>query len=126
MTPPAPPSHLLKGIVMTSIKKITVFLASLVVAGIVLNTSIASAQQQLPNMYCIATYEQLIKQTQEKELLLAFVGVTRTGLNLWFFANSTDFSVFFKDRITGNYCTAPNYFGNIIDITPMPTDPLTE
>ena len=117
MTPPAPPSHLLKGIVMTSIKKITVFLASLVVAGIVLNTSIASAQQQLPNMYCIATYEQLIKQTQEKELLLAFVGVTRTGLNLWFFANSTDFSVFFKDRVTGQYCTAPNYYGVILNST---------
>ena len=106
---------------MTSIKKITTFLASLVVASILLNTtpyaSIASAQQQLPNMYCIPTYEQLIKETQEKELLLAFVGVTRTGLNLWFFANSTDFSVFFKDRVTGQYCTAPNYYGMILNST---------
>ena len=104
---------------MTSIKKITIFLSSLVVAGIVLNTSIASAQQQLPNMYCIATYEQLIKQTQEKELLLAFVGVTRIGLNLWFFANSTDFSVFFKDRVTGQYCTAPNYYGSTVNAPPV-------
>jgi hypothetical protein len=114
---------------MTSIKKITTFLASLVVASILLNTtpyaSIASAQQA-GGMYCVSSYEQLVMETQEKELLLAFVGITRTGMPLWFFANSTNFSVFFKDRITGNYCTAPNYFGNIIDITPMPTDPLTE
>ena len=104
---------------MTVIKKITAFLASLVVANIVLNTSIASAQQ-LPNMFCIPTYEHLIEQTQEKELLLAFVGVTRTGMSLWFFANATDFSVFFKDRVTGQYCTAPNYYGMILN--PAPTE----
>ena len=99
---------------MTSIKRITTFLASLVVASIVLNTSIASAQG---NFFCIPTYEELIKQTEEKELVLAFAGVARQGKALWFFINDTDWSVFFKDRVTGHYCTAPNYYGTILDPT---------
>ena len=105
---------------MISIKKITTFLASLVVAGIVLSTSIVFAQQaQQSNFFCIPTYEHLIEQTEKRELLLAFVGVTRTGMSLWFFANATDFSVFFKDRVTGQYCTAPNYYGSILNATPV-------
>ena len=102
---------------MTVIKKITTFLASLVVAGIVLNASIVFAQQS--NFFCIPTYEQLIEQTEKRKLLLAFVGVTRTGMSLWFFANATDFSVFFKDRVTGQYCTAPNYYGSILNAIPV-------
>ena len=106
---------------MTVIKKITTFLASFVFVGILLNTtpyaSIASAQQG--NYFCIPTYDQLIKQTSEKELLLAFVGMTGTGMTLYFFANGTDFSVFFKDRATGQYCTAPNYYGNILNPAPI-------
>ena len=100
---------------MTSVKKITTFLASLVVAGIVLNVSIVSAQQS--NFFCIPTYEELIKQTEKKELVLAFAGVARQGQALWFFVNDTDWSVFFKDRVTGHYCTAPNYYGTILDPT---------
>ena len=105
---------------MISIKKITTFLASLVVAGIVLSNSIVFAQQaQQSDFFCIPTYEQLIEQTEKRELLLAFVGVTRTGMSLWFFANATDFSVFFKDRVTGQYCTAPNYYGSILNAIPV-------
>ena len=103
---------------MISVKKITTFLASLVVVGIILNTSIASAQQS--NFYCIPTYEELIKQTEEIELVLAFAGVARMGQPLWFFINDTDWSVFFKDRVTGHYCTAPNYYGTIV--TAVPTE----
>jgi hypothetical protein len=100
---------------MTSIKKITISLASFVVAGIILNTSFVSAQQS--NFFCIPTYEELIKQTEEKELVLAFAGVARQGQALWFFINDTDWSVFFKDRTTGHYCTAPNYYGTILSPT---------
>ena len=101
---------------MTVIKKITTFLASLVVASVALNTSIASAQG---NFFCIPTYEELIKQTEEKELVLAFAGVAKQGQSLWFFINDTDWSVFFKDRATGQYCTAPNYYGNILNPAPI-------
>ena len=102
---------------MISIKKITTFLASLVVAGIVLSTSIVSAQQS--NFFCIPTYEQLIEQTEKKELVLAFAGVARQGQPLWFFVNDTEFSVFFKDRVTGQYCTAPNYYGVTVNAPPV-------
>tara|TARA_B100000929_G_C15399587_1_gene384081 strand:+ start:37 stop:357 length:321 start_codon:yes stop_codon:yes gene_type:complete len=102
---------------MTSIKKVTIFLASLVVAGIILNTSIASAQQS--NFFCIPTYEQLIEQTEKKELVLAWAGVARQGQALWFFVNDTDWSVFFKDRTTGHYCTAPNYYGSTVNAPPV-------
>jgi len=105
---------------MTVIKKITTFLASLVVAGIVLNASIVFAQQTQGNFFCIPTYEQLIEQTEKKELVLAFAGVARQGQPLWFFVNDTDWSVFFKDRTTGHYCTAPNYYGTIV--TAVPTE----
>ena len=101
---------------MTSIKKITTFLASLVVASVALNTSIASAQG---NFFCIPTYEQLIEQTEKKELVLAFAGVARQGQPLWFFVNDTEFSVFFKDRVTGQYCTAPNYYGVTVNAPPV-------
>ena len=100
---------------MTSVKKITTFLASLVVASVALNTTLNA--QQL-SVFCIPSYEQLIKQTGEKELLLEFAGVTKTGISLWFFANARDFSVFFKDHTTGQYCTAPNYYGAILNATP--------
>ena len=102
---------------MTSIKKITIFLASLVVAGIVLSTSIVSAQQS--NFFCIPTYEQLIEQTEKKELVLAWAGVARQGQALWFFVNDTDWSVFFIDRTTGHYCTAPNYYGSTVNAPPV-------
>ena len=101
---------------MTVIKKITTFLASLVVASVALNTSIASAQG---NFFCIPTYEELIKQTEEKELVLAWAGVARQGQPLWFFVNDTEFSVFFKDRVTGQYCTAPNYYGVTVNAPPV-------
>ena len=100
---------------MTVIKKITTFLASLVVAGIVLNASIVFAQQS--NFFCIPTYEQLIEQTEKRELVLAFAGVAKQGQPLWFFVNATDWSVFFKDRATGHYCTAPNYYGTVLNPT---------
>ena len=101
---------------MTSIKKITTFLASLVVASVALNTTLNA--QQGGGIFCIPTYEELIKQTEDKELVLAFAGVARQGQALWFFINDTDWSVFFKDRATGQYCTAPNYYGKILDPTP--------
>ena len=110
-----PPSHLLKGHVMTSVKKITTFLASLIVASVALNTTLNA--QQGGGIFCIPTYEELIKQTEDKELVLAFAGVARQGQALWFFINDTDWSVFFKDRVTGHYCTAPNYYGTILDPT---------
>ena len=116
---PGAPSHLLKGHVMTSIKKITTFLASLVVASVALNTTLNAQQAQQSDFFCIPTYEHLIEQTEKRKLLLAFVGVTRTGMSLWFFANATDFSVFFKDRVTGQYCTAPNYYGSILNAIPV-------
>jgi len=50
---------------MTSVKKITTFLASLVVASVALNTTL-NAQQQT-GIFCIPTYEELIKQTEEKD-----------------------------------------------------------
>ena len=100
---------------MTSVKKITTFLASLVVASVALNTTL-NAQQQT-GIFCIPTYEELIKQTEKKELVLAFAGVARQGQSLWFFINDTDWSVFFKDRVTGHYCTAPNYYGTILNPT---------
>ena len=90
---------------MTSIKQITTFLASLVVASVALNTTL-NAQQQA-GIFCIPTYEELIKQTGEKELVLAFAGVARQGQPLWFFVNDT----------TGHYCTAPNYYGTILNPT---------
>ena len=102
---------------MISIKRISIFLASIVVAGISLNVSIASAQG---NFFCIPTYELLIKQTEEKNLLLSFAGITRTGQPLWFFVNDTEFSVFYKDHSTGYYCTSPNYYG--LRIEPVPTE----
>ena len=102
---------------MKSIKQIITILASLVVAGIILNTSIVSAQQS--NFFCIPTYEQLIEQTEKKELVLAWAGVARQGQALWFFVNDTDWSVFFKDRSTGQYCTAPNYYGATVNATPV-------
>ena len=104
---------------MTPIKKITTFLVSLVVAGIVLSTSIVSAQQAQGNFFCIPTYELLIEQTEKKELLLTFAGMTRTGMTLYFFTNDTEFSVFFRDRVTSHYCTAPNYYGSILNSTPI-------
>ena len=103
---------------MISVKKITTFLASLVVASVALNTTL-NAQQQ-GGIFCIPTYEELIKQTEEKELVLAIAGVARMGQPLWFFINDTDWSVFFKDRVTGHYCTAPNYYGTIV--TAVPTE----
>ena len=109
---------------MKSIKQIITILASLVFAGMVLNVPVASAQNAQGNFFCIPTYELLIKQTEERELAIEFVGMTRTGMALWFFANDTEFSVFFKDRVTGQYCTAPNYYGAIIK--PMPTEVPTE
>ena len=114
--PGSPPLTLLKGHVMTSIKQITTFLASLVVASVALNTTL-NAQQG--SMFCIPTYEQLIEQTEKKELVLAFAGVARQGQPLWFFVNDTDWSVFFKDRTTGHYCTAPNYYGATVNATPV-------
>ena len=100
---------------MTSVKKITTFLASLVVASVALNTTLNA--QQGGGIFCIPTYEELIKQTEDKELVLAFAGVARQGQALWFFINDTDWSVFFKDRATGQYCTAPNYYGKILNAT---------
>ena len=102
---------------MISIKRISIFLASIVIAVISLNVSIASAQG---NFFCIPTYELLIKQTEEKNQLLSFAGITRTGQPLWFFANDTEFSVFYKDHSTGYYCTSPNYYGSRIE--PVPTE----
>ena len=102
---------------MTSIKQIITILFSLVFAGLVLNVPVASSQPAQGNFFCIPTYELLIKQTEERELVIEFVGMTRTGMALWFFANDTDFSVFFKDRVTGQYCTSPNYYGTIMKPT---------
>jgi len=109
---------------MIPIKKITTFLASLVVVGIILNISVVAAEHttQQPNFFCIHTYEELIKQTEEKEMVLAWAGVNRLGLALWFFVNDTDWSVFFKDRTTSQYCTAPGYYGPTVNAPPAPVE----
>jgi hypothetical protein len=107
------------------IRQTLIFIASLAVASIALNTSLHAqcakqeAEPTAGNMYCVSSYEQLLQETGNKEQTLAFAGITRTGLPLWFFKSDTGFTVFFKSRLTGKYCTAPNYFGKIINVTPI-------
>ena len=90
-------------------------------ASIALNTSLHAqcakqeAEPTAGNMYCVSSYEQLLQETGNKEQTLAFAGITRTGLPLWFFKSDRSFTVFFKSRLTGKYCTAPNYHGNILN-----------
>ena len=102
---------------MVKIKQTIIFLVAIAVASLTFNSSL-SAQTQ-GGMYCVSTYEELMQQTEERKQVLAFVGITRTGVALWFFTNAENFSVFFKDRMTGNYCTAPNYWGKIVNTMPM-------
>ena len=111
---------------MTTIKQTIIFLVTIAVASLTFNSSLgASIESQIQGqgggigMYCVPTYETLILQTEERQQPLAFVGVTRTGTYLWFFANAENFSVFFKDRTTGKYCTSPKYWGKIVDAEPM-------
>jgi hypothetical protein len=102
---------------MTKIKQTIIFLVAIAVASLTFNSSL-SAQTQ-GGMYCVDSYEELMQQTEERKQLLAFVGITRTGTPLWFFANAENFSVFFKDRMTGKYCTSPKYWGKIVNTVPM-------
>ena len=110
---------------MPSIKYVILFLVSFlacfIIVGLLINSSSSSKAWAQPTggMYCVSSYEELMKETKKREQLLAFVGITRTGTALWFFANAENFSVFFKDRMTGNYCTAPNYWGKIVNTMPM-------
>ena len=111
---------------MTKIKQTIIFLVAIAVASLTFNSSLgASIEAQIQGqgggvgMYCVPTYEILLLQTKEREQILAFVGITRTGTYLWFFANAENFSVFFKDRTTGKYCTSPKYWGKIVDAEPM-------
>ena len=55
-------------------------------------------------------------------MVLAWAGVNRLGLALWFFVNDTDWSVFFKDRTTSQYCTAPGYYGPTVNAPPAPVE----
>ena len=82
---------------MTKIKQTIIFLVAIAVASLTFNSSL-SAQTQ-GGMYCVDSYEELMQQTEERKQLLAFVGITRTGTPLWFFANAENFSVeeFFVD-----------------------------
>ena len=105
------------------IKQVLIFIASLAVASIALNTSLHA---QLGGMYCIDSYEQVEQETGEKEQTLVFAGITRTGLPLWFFKSDRSFTVFFKSRLTGKYCTAPNYHGNILNDLPIEEQELGE
>ena len=114
---------------MTTIKQTIIFLVTIAVASLTFNSSLgASIESQIQGqgggigMYCVPTYETLILQTEERQQPLAFVGVTRTGTYLWFFANAENFSVFFKDKTTGQYCTSPKYWGKIVNTMPMPMD----
>jgi hypothetical protein len=91
------------------IKKITTFFVSFVVVNVILNTTL-NAQEGI--IYCISSHEQLIKETEKKQMLLVFSGMTKAGMPLWFFRSDTDFTVFFKDQ-TGKYCTTPNHYGTI-------------
>ena len=86
---------------MLPIKKITTFLASLVVVSVILNTTL-NAQEGI--IYCISSLEQLIKETGEKQMLLAFAGTTKTGMPLWFFISDTE-----------KYCTSPNHYGTLLN-----------
>ena len=97
---------------MLPIKKITTFLASLVVVSVILNTTL-NAQEGI--IYCISSLEQLIKETGEKQMLLAFAGTTKTGMPLWFFISDADFTVFFKNSVTEKYCTSPNHYGTLLN-----------
>ena len=94
------------------IRQTLIFIASLAIASIALNTSLHA---QTGGMYCISSYEQVEQETGEKGQTLVFAGITRTGLPLWFFKSDRSFTVFFKSRLTGKYCTAPNYHGNILN-----------
>ena len=106
---------------MTSIKNTIIFLTSLLVVGLVFNlmTNTRAWAQPTGGMYCVSSYEELIVETKKREQPLAFVGITRTGVALWFFASPEAFSVFFKDRMTGKYCTSPKYWGKVINTMPM-------
>ncbi len=106
------------------IKQTLLFLACFTLLSLLWNSS-ATAQEGA-GMYCVSSYEQLMHETLQKEQSLAFAGITRAGLPLWFFKNEENFTVFFKSRLTGKYCTAPNYFGKIIDVTPMEEQELGE
>ena len=103
---------------MVKIKQTIIFLVAIAVAGLTFNTS-SVAQNEGGGMYCVDSYEELMQQTEERKQVLAFVGITRTGVALWFFTNAENFSVFFKDRMTGKYCTSPKYWGKIVNTVPM-------
>ena len=104
-------------------RKVIIFLASLAVASIALNTqglSAGSGEQHgaMPgspaSVYCIRTTEELEKQTRQKGLSFLFSGITRAGVPLWFYRNEKGFTVFYRTP-TQQYCTTPNFYGDIIE-----------
>jgi len=105
-----------------NLRKTLLFLASLLAGSILLNTSILAGSPGKPKqpggatpLYCIESTEELERQVAQKGLKFLFSGITRNGIPLWFYSNNTSFTVFYRtpDR---DYCTTPNYYGDIIDL----------
>jgi len=105
-----------------NLRKTLIFLVSLLIASIALNTSLSAGSGEkhgaMPSgptgVYCISTTEELNKQIKEKGLTFLFSGITRAGLPLWFYRNNAGFTVFYRTP-TQQYCTTPYYYGDIID-----------
>ena len=114
-----------------NLRKTLLFLASLSVTSIALNTSLSagSAEQHgvmpMPggsaSVYCIRTTEELEVQVKQKGLSFLFSGITRAGVPLWFYRNEKGFTVFYRTP-TQQYCTTPNFYGDIIE-TAIEGDP---
>ena len=105
-------------------KNILIFLASLAVASIACNTALSAGSSEqhgtmpMPggpaSVYCIRTTEELEMQVKQKGLSFLFSGITRAGVPLWFYRNEKDFTVFYRTP-TQQYCTTPNFYGDIIE-----------
>ena len=105
-------------------KNILIFLASLAVASIALNTALSAGSGEqhrvmpMPggpaSVYCIRTTEELEVQVKQKGLSFLFSGITKAGVPLWFYRNEKGFTVFYRTP-TQQYCTTPNFYGDIIE-----------
>ena len=69
----------------------------------------AQAQQSLcvPD---IAAMEEFVTNAKEK---LIFSGTSSGGVQFWFFANASTYSVFFRHPTTAQICTGLHYTGRV-------------
>jgi len=104
------------------IRQTLIFIASLAVASIAFDTTLSAGSTKqhgaMPSgpasVYCIRTTEELEMQVKQKGLSFLFSGITRAGVPLWFYRNEKDFTVFYRTP-TQQYCTTPNFYGDIIE-----------